>query len=355
MMIHSRSQSAHWLSLRQLEIRWLRYLVPLILLGLAVHVLLPKIADMRKSWEVLRQMSAGLLGLAVLCQIGRYVGGGLLLQSLVQLVGGKLKLGRGISIGLASTSIGLVAVGAVGSMIAVYNWILPTGIDKQGAGLTAVLKSVFTNVLLFLLSVVSLIYLLLAHDLTWPQIVLLTVVLLGLLFLAGGVLWGVAHPTVLKNQLNKLFAFWSKLGGKTADRQTADQLVHQLVDVVDVLRAGGWHRPLLGVAIKSGFDVLTLYVLFVAAQHPVGIGVLLVGYGLPLLLGKISFLPGGVGVVEATMTAVYTGFGVSSEVSLVVILAYRFISFWLPILFGVPLALYLQKETAVTSISGNPS
>ena len=353
-MIQSRSQTVQttpWLLRHPLKLRWLRYLTLLFIVGLSVHVLLPRIADMKKSWAVLQQMSWALLGLAILGQIGRYVGSGFLLQSLVQMARGKLKLGRSISIELAATSIGLVAAGAVGSMIALYNWILPTGLDKQGAGLTAVLKSILTDVMLFALSVVSLVYLLLAHDLSSTQIWVLTAVLSGMLLLAGGLLWGIAHPLALTKQLDRLLAFGARLRGQPANDQTAEHLVQQLVEIVAVLRSGGWHKPLLGALIKTSFDLSTLYVLFVAAHHPVTLEVLLIGYGLPMLLGKISFLPGGVGVVEATMTAVYTSFGVSAEVSVVVILAYRFISFWLPILFGIPLAVYLQRETAVAGLA----
>ena len=94
-----------------------------------------------------------------------------------------------------------------------------------------------------------------------------------------------------------------------------------------------------------GFDMLTLYLIFVAAGHAVNPGVLLTGYGLPLLLGKVSFLPGGVGVVEGTMTALYDSLGVPDEVTVVVILAYRAISFWLPLLLGFLLVPYLQHVT----------
>ncbi|MCA9944590.1 MAG: UPF0104 family protein [Anaerolineales bacterium] len=344
-MNHLQSQKPHWLSLSHLQIRWLRYLIPLVLLGLAVHVLLPKFADLEKSWKVLRQMSGWLVGLAVLCQIGRYVGSGLLLQGLVQLAGGNLKLGRSMIISIASASIGLVAAGAVGSMLAMYNWILSTGINKQGAGLTAVLKSVFTNGLLFLLSVIGLIYLLLAHDLTSAQIFAFGFVLFVLLLLAGGLIWGVFHPVSLQSRLNKLLAFWSKLRRKPITSQGAAHLVQQLTEIWSVLRSGGWHRPLAGAIIRSSFDALTIYILFIAAHHPIGFGALLIGYGLPLLLGKVSFLPGGVGVVEATMTAVYAGLGVRTDVTVVVILGYRLLSFWIPLLFGFPLAVYLQRVT----------
>jgi uncharacterized protein (TIRG00374 family) len=121
--------------------------------------------------------------------------------------------------------------------------------------------------------------------------------------------------------------------------------VERLFGAWDTLRTGGWHGPALGAAANVAFDMGTLYLLFVAARYPVSPGVLLAGYGLPLLLGKVSFLPGGVGIVEGTMAVLYDGLGVPDAVTVVVILAYRLISFWLPTLVGFPMAAYLQRAT----------
>ena len=55
----------------------------------------------------------------------------------------------------------------------------------------------------------------------------------------------------------------------------------------------------MGAFLNISFDMMTLYFLFVVAGFPVSVGVLLTGYGVPLLLGRMAFLvPGGVGVVE---------------------------------------------------------
>lgn len=92
--------------------------------------------------------------------------------------------------------------------------------------------------------------------------------------------------------------------------------------------------------------MFTLYWVFIAARHPVSLGVLLAGYGLPLLLGKAAFfLPGGVGIIEGTMAALYNGLGVPPGVTVVVILGYRVLSFWIPTLLGFPLVIYLQRTT----------
>lgn len=90
--------------------------------------------------------------------------------------------------------------------------------------------------------------------------------------------------------------------------------------------------------------MLTLYFLFIAAGHPVSPGVLLTGYGIPLLIGRLAFfIPGGIGVVESTMVALYDNLGVPDPVSVVVVLAYRILSFWLPFLLGFPMIFLLQR------------
>jgi hypothetical protein len=75
--------------------------------------------------------------------------------------------------------------------------------------------------------------------------------------------------------------------------------------------------------------------MFIAAGHNVSPGILFAGYGLPFILGKMAFMfPGGVGVIEGSMVAIYDSLQVPNEVSVVVILGYRLFSFWLPTLFG---------------------
>jgi uncharacterized protein (TIRG00374 family) len=59
------------------------------------------------------------------------------------------------------------------------------------------------------------------------------------------------------------------------------------------------------------------------------------GYGLPNLFGRMAFMiPGGVGLIESTMIAIYNSLGIEDAVSTVVMLSYRFLSFWLPTILG---------------------
>ena len=109
---------------------------------------------------------------------------------------------------------------------------------------------------------------------------------------------------------------WHVYERKSFDPNATRQEANDLFAAWDVLWQGAWHRPMVGAFLNVAFDMLTLYFLFVAAGENVSLGVLLAGYGLPLLLGKVAFIiPGGVGVVESSMAALYTGLGVPQATS----------------------------------------
>lgn len=331
--------------------RPLRYLPTLILLGLAVHLLLPQITALEHSVKVIEQMALWAVGLALLAQALRYVGLGYLLHAAAGIVRDRLPLLRAVLISIAASDIGLVAGGAVGNAAGIYRWSRGSGVSKEGALLAGTLPSLFNNLLLALIAIAGLTHLLVAHDLSSLQAIAFTVILLLLAGTIGGLVWGMKHRTALTGQVDRVRARWARLRRKPYDPDQTQETMGRLYTTWDALKAGGWRGPLLGAALNIGFDMLTLYLIFVAASHAVSPGVLLAGYGLPLLLGKVGFLPGGVGIVEGTMAALYDGLGVPDPVTVVVILAYRAISFWLPTLVGFPLIPYLQHVTRSVRLS----
>lgn len=326
---------------RQRPFRWLRSLVPIIVAIIAVHVLLPQLANLEQTLGVLRSISTWLLALAAFMQAGSYIGSGILLQGLVRLERGQLRLTRAIMVAMASASIGLVTGGFVGASAAAYNWIRATGVSAEGAALAASLKSIFNNGLLFLLSIIGLIHLTITHALSTAQAVGFLSTLLFFVAILGTLVWSAVHPEPLTTALNKVNNRWAEWRGKTADPTAVERIVCQLHNTWIVLRSDGWHLPLLGSALNIAFDIATLYILFAAAGQAITIEVLLTGYGLSLLAGKI--VPGGVGVVEASMSGIYTSLGIASTIAVVVTLIYRLLSFTAPTLIGFLLAAYLQR------------
>ncbi len=334
-------------------VRVLRYLLPLVLLGLAVHVILPQIATIERSLQVIEGMVWWAVALAVATQVLSYLGSGYLLKTLVAIMGQRLSVARGTAIFAAASSMGLVAGGPVSNVAATFRWMRGSDVSTEGAVLASSLPTVFYDSAMAVAGIFGLVQLLVLHDLSILQTIGFGFTLLVLSLIAGVAIWGTRHRTRLTTLAVRLTGRWAKLRRRPYDPGTTETAVGRWFGAWDALRAGGWRGPMLGAALNTGFDMLTLYFLFVAAGHPVSLGVLLAGYGLPLLLGKVSFLPGGVGIVEATMAALYNGLGVPNGVTVVVILIYRLMSFWLPLLVGLPLIPYLQHVSRPTSEGGS--
>lgn len=73
---------------------------------------------------------------------------------------------------------------------------------------------------------------------------------------------------------------------------------------------------------------------------------LLVAYGLANVLAAIPITPGGLGVVEATLTSLLVGFDIPRGVATLGVVAYRLVNFWIPIPVGGLAYLSLQVDRA---------
>ena len=324
----------------------IRFLTLLVVLGLAVHIILPQLASLEHSYQVIKGMAAWAVGLAILAQALSYVGNGYLLAAIVRLRSGRLSVFWGTVITLASGSLGLVIGGTLGSTTSTYYWIREKGGDSQGALLASTLPFLFNNGVLLVVAIIGLIRLLVIHDLTTLQVVsflLFLLLLLGIIGLSG---WGIRHPERSVAIARQATAWIARRLHRSYDPSRVGEYLMDLIQSWETIQSGGWQRPAWGAVMNVGFDMLTLYALFFAAGHPISPAVLLTGYGVPLILGRlVFFIPGGIGVIEGSMTTLYTSLGVPYPVSVVVVLSYRALSFWFPTLIGFLLLLVLRPAS----------
>jgi uncharacterized protein (TIRG00374 family) len=102
---------------------------------------------------------------------------------------------------------------------------------------------------------------------------------------------------------------------------------------------------LLGAIIYWALDIATLWASFRAFGASPPIAVVVLGYYVGQLANALP-LPGGIGGVEGGMIGSFIAFGVNGSTAVLAVLAYRIISFWLPILPGS--VAYLQLRSAVS-------
>jgi uncharacterized protein (TIRG00374 family) len=111
-----------------------------------------------------------------------------------------------------------------------------------------------------------------------------------------------------------------------------------------MLRTVGW------AAANWLLDAAALWVFLLAFGYRAQVDGLVVAYGLANVLAAIPITPGGLGVVEAVLTATLVGFGAPRAIAVLGIISYRLVNFWLPIPFGAAayLSLRLQPEARRT-------
>jgi hypothetical protein len=314
-----------------------RVWIPLIIfIGLAVHYLLPRLASFPSFFELLDRLRFFPLLLALIAEALSYIANGWLLWTTITFSKERVSLARCIEIVTAASTVSLVAAGVIGYAASVYEWTRRSGTRRETATIAAAVPSAFDGAALVLFGVISAVILLLRGRMEPWALRSVVIVMLMLVVAAAVTLLALFAPQRARDLLTRI------LGEKR--RHVAEQIDETLTVVRQTIRSGGALRAFSAACLNLVFDLIAFELVFLATGHGIAPIVLLGGYGVPLLLGRSSFIPGGIAVVEVGMTATYVSLGVPTEVAVVGVLAYRLISFWLPALAGIPIAGYLQTR-----------
>lgn len=314
------------------------------MLGFALYFLLPRVARIQHALLVASTLKIPFVALAFGAQILSYLGSGYLLKAVVKLAAKPLAVAEGALVTLGANSVGTLGGGVLGTTGMTYLWLRQRGVNRAAAGLGGWIP-VFLNDAV--LAIVSLLGLLTLFSLRKFSRLLLLGFALAVLILASGLgilLWSLTHRDKLHPAVLAVARFIARLRRKPIDPHAAEAAAGHLLEAWDAVLEGGWRGPAMGAALNTGFDMLTLAFLFLSAGHGVSLLHLVAGYGVPQLLGKLTVILGGVGVVETTMVALYSALGVPNAIALVVVVVYRLFSFWLPTLAGVSLVPFLERQ-----------
>lgn len=315
----------------------------LLVVGAATYVLLPQLATIHHSTAVVRSLAWWAILLAVLAQCCCYLAHSYALGAILALFGQRLSLTRRIALTVAPYSLSLVWGGQVTSTTVAFRWLRQAGVPAEAALVTGVLPALINLLSFFGIATFGLAYLLARRQVTQTLIIALLLPAVLVVAMATLAWWIAGHRDLVVTAAHRSSSFWSRLRRRQYNPATTEAVLASLFDAWRLLLAGGGLKALAGDAMSVVFDVLTLYCVFWAAGYSINPGLLLAGYGLPNLAGKLSILPGGVGVVEGGMAALYAALGVTGSVVVVVILGYRLLSFWFPVASGFILAAWLER------------
>ena len=320
------------------------YLPVLLILGLAGYFLYPQIASLTRSWYVVQSMTLWAVLAAVVAETISWIGNGVIFHYILKASGRKLSVGKGSLIAIATLAVSLVAGGGVG-LAASYGWLYRESKDGNSAFLAGTLPAFFNTGTIMAVSIIGVIYLFFAHDLTTGQLIQFAIALLFLSSIAVITIMGFRSHKLVKKLGVWGLSTWAKVRQQPYDPERTITDIDKFFESSKSMGNGRWALALLGAVINVGFDMLAMFFLFIAAGHQISAGTLFAGYGLPLVLAKVAFIfPGGIGVVESSMNGLFSGLGVPDAISVVVVMCYRLFSFWIPTILGFGAAAYLSGK-----------
>ncbi|WP_051218236.1 lysylphosphatidylglycerol synthase transmembrane domain-containing protein [Nocardioides insulae] len=328
-------------SLRAFVRRWGWRTVGLVVTGVGLYVVMPSLLTMLGAWPQLARVEPRWFVVLALLETGSLAG--LWWLTRIALSPGHGGEGEGDGVGWGSAATAQLAGNAASKVIpggaavggVVQGRVLVTAGQKTGAVVSALTASnLLTTAVLLLLPVLTIPALIIgpppARQL---QLGLVVSLVIAVVIVAIGVIaltWPVAVAAtgrVIGRAAHLVRRSWS------ADR-VAEGLMAQR-DRIAAAFAGQWYRAVFAAAVNRMFDYAALVAALVAFGAHARPAEVLLAYVVAQALAFVPITPGGLGFVDAGLTALLVVIGIPTDTAVIGTLLYRLFSFWLPIPVGV--------------------
>lgn len=330
-----RSRRPWWVLLRRIAGPAIRLLIVALVIE---YFLIPQIAGARNDLHKLGGISPLWLIIGMLAQILSLLAYARLTQITIDSPGvGYLQLLR-IDLSTLAVSHVVPAGSAVGIGLA-YRLLTRSGVPSERAVTGKALQTVGSAVVLNVMLGGALIAALITHG-NNPLYAPIAGVGVALILVAG-----VAAIVVSRSEgrlTRAVVRVYERIPRVNPD--SGRRLVASLAGTVR--RLGGDHRftaRVVGWALANWlFEAFALWSCVRAFGHSLGPVGLLVAYGLANVAAALPLTPGGLGIVEGILVPTLVAFDTPNVVALLGVLAFRLMSFWLPIPIGF--ACYARLE-----------
>ena len=315
--------------------------IMLLLALVGLYVVWPSLVATFSSVDELDQVAPGWFAVMLACEVASYA-------CMWLLIGLCLGSRRYFAIGTAqvtSTSVSKIVPGGspVGAALQ-YRMLIGAGMDAARIGTGTAAASLINVATLFALPVLALPAIVggVAVDQGLARAAWLGVAMFVLLIGGGAVLLLLDKPIAASAR-----AIQRIHNALLRRRPPMADLAARLTRERDAVRAtlgAEWGQAILRSAGNVVFDYLALLAALVAAGATPKASLVLLAYVAAVVLGMIPLTPGGLGFVEAGLATMLVLAGVPAPAATLATLAYRLVSYWLPIASGpVSFALYKRR------------
>ena len=328
-----------------------------ILLFFGILGLLLFLSDLRALGDVISRLNGWYLVLALAATAVSYAFNWLAFRGLtraLQCPVGGMPL---FLIAFASATVSSVfSAGGVSGMTVRLFFLRRQGVRTHTTLIIALVSTLLNNVVLLLFVVIGFGRLLLSGTLGWLQQILSGAIVLVCSVLVASAFAGLYNRAVL----DRVLQIGSSLVRRLAHRFPSAPILRRATDEKLELFRYEMHEatatitqrkrriavPFLYLVLDWACAAGVLYACFLAVGVRLTAGALAAGFAVGIFVYLISVVPGGLGLMEGTMTGLYVSLGVPLENALVALLAYRILFYFIP--FGLSMALCgpLLREVA---------
>lgn len=309
-------------------------------LFVAWYLILPQFAGTRNALGTLADVKFQFLVLGLGLQLAALLAYSQLTN--VALNGSRIGLFRVFRIQLATKAVtNVVPAGSAAGTALGYRLLTTSGVPGPDAGFALAATGLASACVLNLLLWVGLLV-----SIPWYGVGPLygiaaglgAIVLLFVAVVVVGLIRGQARAQRTLHGLSRKLRFRDPERIELIVGQVAARLGELLRDPQLVRRAFVW------ASLNWVLDATSLFVfLWAFGDRPPVIGVL-VAFGLAQVMAVIPITPGGLGIVEGVLVPTLVGFGVTRNVALIGVPAYRLAAYWIPIPLGSIMYFTVRKD-----------
>lgn len=314
-----------------------------LLVALLAFAILFAFTDIGELTRVLAEANAPLLVLPVACVAASYVTMALSYHGIARAAGGHIRFADMLKITLVANSLNYVlATGGLSGFAARMYYFTRRDIPAESAVVISLAQTFLTNMTLLAFILLGFSYVFASSDLDTAALAGATTALAALIAVA------VAGATVLLHRATRrcCLLYTAEFTHRTFRRlrpasgltrvsmqRYLATLDRGIAFLVANKRSMAW--PLFFISIDWVFTILILHTSFLTVRHSLPFAQTVVGFSVGIVISFISLIPGGLGIMEGSMAAVFAGMDVPFEAAVAAVLLFRVVYYILPLAVSV--------------------
>jgi uncharacterized protein (TIRG00374 family) len=314
-----------------------------LVLGVGVLVLLFVFADTRKLWQTAAEIDVALLLIPFACALASYIAMALSYQGIAAAAGADVPFWEMLKITFVANTVNyIVSTGGLSGFAVRLYFFIRLSIASGTAATISLVQTFITNVILLFFVVVGFAYLLTAHTLHGYALATTSTLLFFFILASALAMLLLFHRTLRRRTLFVMAEAVHWVLHRFAPRHKPGRVriwrfQRNLNRSIDFLleRKQRMVVPTAWIVVDWIFTLLILYAAFRSVRYPIPLSFVVVGFAVGIILSLVSFVPGGLGVMEGSMAAIFASLSVPFETAVVAVLIFRVAFYVMPMIVSV--------------------